>query len=75
MPAKPKRNRSAEATAAGRILRAFELSPAADQAIPAIAEYLTTSQGRTRPATKVEAVEWALAEAAKKISKKIAKTG
>lgn len=69
MPTKTKgkpRNRSAEAKAAGRVLRAFELTPEADQAIDAAAAHLKIAQGT---ATRVQGLEWLIRQGAKKIPK------
>lgn len=71
MPTKAKkdagRNRSAEARAKGRVLRAFEISSESDQIIDYAADHLRSQVGS---ATRVQALEWLIRAGGKKIPKK-----
>lgn len=63
------RNRAKEAREKGRVLRAFELTAEADAIVGEIVAYLHAT-GHATGCTRLQAVEWALRETAKKIRKK-----
>jgi len=62
------RNRSEEARAKGRALRAFELSAESDGLIDRARDHLAESLGAC---TRVQALEWLVRMGAKKIPKKV----
>jgi hypothetical protein len=63
------RNRSAEARERGRVMRSFELSAEADQAIEDVRRYYRIT-GEIPGCTRVQALERVLRDAGKKIRKK-----